>query len=216
MRPASPKREQSRAEEVANSVSHGIGLGAAMVGVPILIVDTARRADAALIVGVSVFCATVLILYLASAIYHALPAGQVKRVFRVLDHSSIFLLIAGTYAPFTLGVLRGPWGWTLFGVLWGLAIVGVMSKIIGGTSHPILSTALYLVMGWLVVVAVDPLVTRMPLAGLLWLLAGGGCYTAGVVFFALDSRLRYGHLIWHLFVLSGTVCHYLAVLWYAT
>lgn len=215
MRPASPKREQSRAEEMANSVSHGVGLGAALVGVPILIVDTARRADAALMVGVSVFCATVLILYLASAIYHALPAGQLKRVFRVLDHSSIFLLIAGTYAPFTLGVLRGPWGWTLFGVLWGLAIVGVMSKIFGRTSHPILSTALYLVMGWLVVVAVGPLVARMPLAGLLWLLAGGGCYTAGVAFFALDARLRYGHLIWHLFVMSGTVCHYLAVLWYA-
>lgn len=215
MLPASPKREQSRAEEMANSVSHGLGLGAALVGVPILIVDTARRADAALMVGVSIFCATVLILYLASAIYHALPAGQLKRVFRVLDHSSIFLLIAGTYAPFTLGVLRGPWGWALFGILWGLAILGVMSKIIGRTSHPILSTALYLVMGWLVVVAVDPFVSRMPLAGLLWLLAGGGFYTAGVAFFALDARLRYGHLIWHLFVMSGTVCHYLAVLWYA-
>jgi hemolysin III len=112
-------------------------------------------------------------------------------------------------------VLRGPWGWTLFGILWGLAILGVMSKIIGRTAHPILSTALYLVMGWLVVVAMDPLLTRMPLAGLLWLLAGGCCYTAGVAFFALDARLRYGHLIWHLFVMSGTVCHYLAVLWYA-
>ncbi|MDP3699749.1 MAG: hemolysin III family protein [Hylemonella sp.] len=215
MLPASTKREQSRAEEIANSVSHGLGLGAALVGVPILIVDTARRADAALMVGVSVFCATVLTLYLASAIYHALPAGRLKRIFRVLDHASIFLLIAGTYAPFTLGVLRGPWGWTLFGVLWGLAIVGVMSKIIGRTSRPILSTVLYLVMGWLVVVAVDPLVTRMPLAGLLWLLAGGVFYTAGVAFFAFDSRLRYGHLIWHLFVMSGTVCHYLAVFWYA-
>jgi len=215
MLPTSPKREQSRAEEIANSVSHGIGLGAALVGVPILVVDTARRDDVALRVGVGVFCATVLLLYLASAIYHALPVGKVKRLFRVLDHSSIFLLIAGTYSPFTFGVLRGPWGWTLFGVLWGLAIAGVMSKIIGGASHPILSTVLYLVMGWLVVVAIEPLVNRLPLAGLLWLLAGGFFYTAGVAFFALDSRLRYGHLIWHLFVMSGTVCHYLAVLWYA-
>jgi hemolysin III len=136
-------------------------------------------------------------------------------VFKVLDHSSIYLLIAGTYAPFTLGVLRGGWGWTLFGIVWGLAVAGVALKASGKASNPILSTAVYLLMGWVVVIAADPLLTRVPTAGLLWLLAGGLCYTGGVVFFATDSQLRYGHLAWHLFVLAGTVCHYFAVLWYA-
>ena len=211
----SSRREQSRAEEIANSASHGLGLIAALIGVPWLIVDAARRGDAAFIVGVSIFSATVLLLYLASAIYHALPLGKAKRVFKVLDHSSIFLLIAGTYAPFTLGVLRGPWGWTLFGIVWGLAIVGVVLKSIGKASHPIVSTGFYLLMGWLVMIAVTPLVTRVPFLGLLWLLAGGMFYTAGVAFFATDSRLKYGHLLWHVFVVAGTACHYLAVLWYA-
>jgi hemolysin III len=156
-----------------------------------------------------------LLLYLASAVYHALPAGRAKRVFRVLDHSAIFLLIAGTYAPFALGVLRGAWGWTLFGLVWFLALAGVVFKTVGKTSRPILSTGLYLLMGWLVVIAVDPMVARVSLSGLLWLLAGGSFYTAGVAFYATDSRLRFGHLAWHLFVMAGTACHYFAVLWYA-
>lgn len=210
-----PKREQSQAEEIANSVSHGAGLVAALVGIPVLIVDAARHADAAFIAAASLFSATIVLLYLASTLYHALPAGKAKRVFRILDHSSIYLLIAGTYAPFTLGVLRGAWGWSLFGVVWGLAVAGVALKASGRASNPIFSTGLYLLMGWVVIVAVDPLFSRVPTAGLLWLLAGGLCYTAGVYFFAMDSRLRYGHLVWHLFVLAGTVCHYFAVLWYA-
>jgi hemolysin III len=208
-------REQSQAEEIANSASHGLGLIAALIGVPVLIVDAARRGDAAFIVGVSIFSATIFLVYLASAIYHALSLGKAKRIFKILDHSSIFLLIAGTYTPFTLGVLRGAWGWTLFGIVWGLAIVGVVLKAIGKASHPIFSTGLYLLMGWLVLIAVTPLVTRVPLSGLLWLLAGGLFYTVGVAFFATDSRLRYGHLLWHLFVMAGTACHYFAVLWYA-
>lgn len=208
-------REQSRTEEMANSASHGAALVAALVGIPVLIVEAVQRGDAAFIVGVSVFSTTILLLYLASAIYHALPWGRSKRIFRVLDHSSIFLLIAGSYAPFTLGVLRGAWGWTLFGVVWGLAVVGVVLKSVGKASHPVISTTLYLAMGWLVVIAAQALVVRVPLAGLLWLLAGGVFYTAGVAFFATDSRLKYGHLIWHLFVVAGTACHYFAVLWYA-
>jgi hemolysin III len=212
---ARPRREQSPAEEIANSTSHGVVLGAAFVAIPVLIADAAKRGDAAFIVGVSIFCATVFVLYLASVLYHALPAGKAKRVFRVLDHSSIFLLIAGSYTPFTMGVLRGAWGWTLFGVVWGLAIAGVVLKSIGKASHPIFSTGLYLLMGWLVVIAVEPLVTRVPLLGLLWLLAGGLFYTVGVAFYATDSQLKYGHLVWHLFVGAGTVCHYFAVLWYA-
>ena len=212
--PAGPEREQSQGEEIANSISHGIGLVAALIGTPYLIVHAARHGDAGFIVGSSLFSATVILLYLASTLYHALPIGRAKRVFRVIEHSAIFLLIAGTYTPFTLGVLRGAWGWTLFGVVWGLAAAGVALKAFDKASHPILSTGLYLLMGWVVVIAVDPLLARVPTAGLLWLIAGGLSYTVGVAFFATDSRLQYGHLIWHLFVMAGTACHYFAVLWY--
>jgi hemolysin III len=208
-------REQSRPEEIANSLSHGAGIVAALVGVPILLVHAVRHGDTAFIVGTSIFSATIFLLYFSSTIYHALPAGKAKRVFRVLDHSLIYLLIAGTYTPFTLGVLRGSWGWALFGIVWGLASVGVALKASGKASNPIFSTALYLLMGWVIVIALEPLVARVPTPGLLWLLAGGLAYTAGVLFFAIDSKLRYGHLIWHCFVLAGTACHYFAVLWYA-
>lgn len=209
------RREQSRAEEIANSASHAVGFLSALIGTPILIVQAVRVGDAAFIVGVAVFTTTILLLYLASSLYHALPAGKAKRVFRILDHASIFLLIAGTYAPFTLGVLRGAWGWTLFGLVWSLALVGVVAKAVGKASHPILSTGLYLLMGWLVVIALEPMLAKVPLAGLLWLLAGGLFYTVGVAFYATDAKLRYGHLVWHVFVLAGTACHYFAVLWYA-
>lgn len=209
------RREQSRAEETANAISHGLGLAAALVGIPWLIVQAAPRGDVAFIVGASLFSAALVLVYLASTVYHALPVGPAKRVFRVLDHSSIYLLIAGTYAPFTLGVLRGAWGWTLFGIVWGLAVAGVALKASGRASHPVFSVGLYLLMGWLVVIAFDPLFDRVPTAGLLWLLAGGLSYTAGVVFYATDSLLRFGHFVWHLFVMAGTACHYVAVLWYA-
>lgn len=138
-----------------------------------------------------------------------------KRVFQIIEHSAIYLLIAGTYTPFTLGVLRGAWGWAIFGTVWGLAAAGVALTLFGKKSHPIFATGLYLSMGWLVVIAVDPLFAKMPATGLHWLLAGGLSYTVGVIFFATDSRLRYGHLIWHLFVVAGTTCHYFAALWYA-
>ena len=213
--PAGPGRTQSRAEELANSISHGVGLSAALVGVPILLVSAARHGGAAFVVGASVFSACVFLLYLASTIYHALPAGKAKRVFKVLDHSSIYLLIAGTYTPFTLGALFGAWGWSLLGIVWGLAVTGIAFKAYGKTSQGTLSTGLYLLMGWMIVVAGDAFFTRVPSAGLLWLLAGGLSYTTGVAFFATDSKLRYGHLVWHVFVLGGTVCHYFAVLWYA-
>jgi hemolysin III len=212
---AVPLREQSRGEEIANSISHGIGLIAALVATPFLVVDAIRRGDAAYIVGVSIFAATMVLLYLASTLYHALPAGKAKQVFRIIEHSAIFLLIAGTYTPFTLGVLRGAWGWTLLGLVWGLALTGVALKAFERMSHPVISTGLYLFMGWLIVIAADPMYERVPLSGLLWLVAGGVAYSAGVAFFVADSRLRYGHFIWHLFVMTGTTCHYFAVLWYA-
>jgi hemolysin III len=213
--PAAPRRPQSQGEEIANSISHGLALVAALVGTPYLIMQAERHGDTRFVVGTSVFAATMILLYLSSTLYHALPVGKAKRVFRVIEHSAIFLLIAGTYTPFTLGVLRGAWGWTLFGLVWFLALVGVALKAFYQSLHPVVSTTNYLMMGWLVVIAVDPMLARIPTAGLLWLIAGGVSYTAGVVFFALDSRLKYGHLIWHLFVMAGTACHYFAVLGYA-
>ena len=208
-------REQSRAEEIANSISHGIGLAVAVVGAIFLILRAARHGDPGFTVGTSVFCATIIILYFTSTLYHALPTGKAKRVFRIIEHSAIFLLIAGTYTPFTLGVLRGAWGWTLFGLIWGIAAIGVVLKMYYQAAHMRLSTGLYLAMGWVILIAADPLFDRVPTEGVLWLLAGGLSYSAGVFFFAIDSRLRYGHLIWHLFVIAGTLCHYFAVYWYA-
>ena len=154
------------------------------------------------------------LLYLASTLYHALPPGRAKRVFRVLDHSAIYLLIAGTYTPFMLGVIRGPWAWTLLGTVWTLAIAGVALKGAGGIRYPRLSTAVYIAMGWLAIVAIRPLWPMVPVAGWLWIFAGGAAYTAGVAFYAAE-RLRYGHFIWHLFVLAGTACHVVAVMRYA-
>ncbi|RPH62014.1 MAG: hemolysin III family protein [Acidobacteria bacterium] len=208
------RREPSLGEEIANCVSHGVGLVAALVGTPFLVVAAARRGGADAIVGASVFAGTVVVLYLASTLYHALPKNKAKRVFQVIDHSAIFLLIAGTYTPFTLGVLRGAWGWTLFSVVWGLAVFGVTLKSMGGIRYPRLSTMLYVGMGWLALIAIRPLWLQVPVAGWLWLIAGGLAYTAGIAFYAAE-RLRYGHFVWHMFVLVGTACHFVAVLWYA-
>jgi hemolysin III len=208
-------RDQTLGEEIANSASHGIGLAAAFVAIPFLLVHAAREGSAGYIVGVSVFSTTIVLLYLASTLYHALPIGKSKRVFRILEHSAIYLLIAGTYTPFTLGVLSGAWGWTLFGIIWTLAVGGVVLKAASRKSHPVISTLLYVAMGWVIVIAIDPMFAKVPTAGLLWLLAGGLAYTAGVAFFATDSRLRYGHLVWHLFVMTGTACHFYAVWRYA-
>jgi hemolysin III len=207
-------RQTTIGEEIANSVSHGVGFLAASVATPFLLVAAARRGDSIGIVGASVFAGTVLILYLASTLYHALPRNRARRVFQILDHSAIFLLIAGTYTPFTLGVLRGFWGWTLFGMVWALAIVGVTLKCLRGIRYPKLSTTLYVAMGWLALVAIRPLWMRVPLEGWLWLIAGGLAYTAGIAFYAAE-RVRYGHFVWHMFVLTGTACHFFAVLWYA-
>lgn len=209
------ERPQSPGEEIANSVSHGVGLVVVLIAAPVLIVTAARRGGIAAVVGASVFMGTMVLLYLSSTLYHALPRNQAKRVWRVLDHGAIFLLIAGTYTPFTLGVLRGAWGWTLLGLVWSLAVVGIVLKTVGGLRYPGLSTGLYLGMGWLILIAVRPLWLRVPLPGLLWLAAGGLAYTAGVAFFAAE-QVRFSHFVWHLFVLAGTTCHFFAVLWYAT
>lgn len=209
------ERPQTLGEEIANSISHGVGLLLALVGAPFLVVSAVRHADALSITGAIVFAVTMVLLYGASMMYHALPRNRAKRLFKVLDHGAIYLLIAGTYTPFTLGVLRGAWGWTLLGLVWSLAIFGVVLKSMNRMSHPFVSTGLYLLMGWLVLIAIKPLVASVPAAGLWWLVAGGLAYTAGVIFFATDSRWRYGHFVWHLFVMAGTACHFVAVYGYA-
>lgn len=209
------RRAQSRAEELANTLSHGVGFVAALVATPVLILAAARDGGASDIVGVAIFGGAMALLYLTSTLYHAAPAGGRAKVWlRRLDHSAIYLLIAGTYTPFCLGVLRGGWGWALFGAVWGLAVAGVILKLTVGVRWPVASTVLYIAMGWLVVVALGPLVTRVPTGGLLLLLAGGLAYTGGVVFYA-HPRMPYAHFVWHLFVLAGTTFHFFAVLRYA-
>lgn len=208
------ERPQSRGEEIANSVSHGVGLLLALAAFPVLAFAPPRRGEVSEIVGAMVFGITVLLLYSTSMLFHAFPQSRAKRVFQVLDHSAIYLLIAGTYTPFTLGALRGTWGWTLFGLVWSMAAIGILLKSIGGIRYNTLSTLVYLAMGWLVVIAADPVWTLVPGWGIFWLFAGGIAYTAGAVFF-LAERIRYFHFVWHLFVIAGTTCHFIAVLWYA-
>lgn len=207
--------KSSLREEVANAVSHGLGLLAAIAGAPLLIATAVETGGTYGVIGASVFAATMILLYLTSTVYHALPTGRAKRIFQYLDHSAIYLLIAGTYTPFTLGVLRGAMGWTLFGLIWGLALGGIVIKSIGALKCDRISTFLYLAMGWLVLIAIKPLIEGMPTTGFLWLAAGGVAYSAGVIFYATDRRLRFGHFIWHLFVLAGTACHFVAVWRYA-
>lgn len=203
-------RPQSPAEEIANSVSHGLGFALAVTGAPILIIAAVQRGTASDIVAVSVFAAAMALMYLSSTIYHVLPAGRAKDAFHLLDHAAIYLLIAGTYTPFTLGVLRGGWGWTLFGLVWGLAALGIVLTLVAGFRWRRVSTALYIGMGWLVLIAAKPLWDSLPAAGLGWLLGGGVAYTAGVYFYVREG-LRFGHLVWHMFVVAGTTCHFIAV-----
>jgi hemolysin III len=209
------ERVPTTGEEIANSISHGIGLVLAIAAAPILIVAAVRAGSVWNMVGVSVFASAMLCLYFASTLYHALRHDKAKRFFRVLDHGAIFILIAGTYTPFTLGILRGPWGWTLLGLIWAMAIFGLTMKAVAGTRYRWLSMILYLSMGWLVVIAAKPVLLHVPLAGIIWLLAGGVAYTAGVAFYSAH-RVRYSHFVWHLFVVVGTTCHFFAVLWYST
>lgn len=201
-------------EEIANSISHGLGLVLTLVAVPVLVLSAMRAGDVRFLIGVCVFGATMVLLYLASTLYHSTTHESAKQLFRLFDHTAIFLLIAGTYTPFALGVLRGPWGWSMLAAVWTLAIVGITLKIIARTRHSGISIVLYVLMGWLAVVATKPILELIPLPGILLILAGGLAYTGGLAFFAAH-RIRYHHFIWHLFVLAGTICHYFAVLWYA-
>lgn len=202
-------------EELANAVTHGIGLVLSLIGMPILILAALDRGERVMVIGASVFGATLVALYAASTLYHAIPHPTLKQKLRVVDHAAIYLLIAGTYTPFTLGVLRGTWGWTLFGIVWTLAALGVLFKVLFGSGAMAkLSTATYVAMGWVIIIAIKPLMASMEHTGLFLLAAGGLCYSGGVIFY-VDRRRAWTHPVWHLFVMGGSICHYFAVLWYA-
>ncbi len=197
---------------LANAITHGVGFVLALAGAAYLIVAS-LGGSAWSVVSCSVFAGTLVLVYLFSTLYHSLVTTRARHVFQVLDHSAIYLLIAGTYTPFLLVAMRGRVGWILFGVVWGLAVVGVVFKSLAVERFPILSVVVYLLQGWLAVFALRPLLHAVGWGGLLWLIAGGLAYTLGIVFFAMD-RLRYFHAVWHVFVLAGSIAHYFAVLWY--
>jgi len=196
-----------------NSYSHLIGAALAAGGAAVLIVLAAGQGNPWKIVSFSVYGVMLLLLYLFSTLYHSLR-GRAKNVFRKLDHYAIYLLIAGTYTPFTLVTLHGAWRWSLFGVIWGMALLGIMVDSLPWGKRRILPVVIYLAMGWLALIALKPLLDALPLAGFAWLLAGGVFYTVGIVFYALERWIRHGHGIWHLFVLAGSACHYFAILFY--
>ncbi len=202
--------ERQSREELANVVTHGIGMIAAIAGAALLIVFASLKGDAWEIVGVSVFATSLVALYTASTLYHAATDPIVKARLKVFDHAAIYLLIAGTYTPFMIGALRGGWGWSLFGVIWGLAVAGIGLKVIFIGRFKVLSTAVYVAMGWLVLIAVVPLVRALDPVTLVWMVVGGVAYTAGTPFYH-NHRLRYSHAIWHVFVLVGSLCHAIAV-----
>jgi hemolysin III len=200
-------------EEVANSITHGVGLAFSVIGLVVLIVLACLYGSALHIASCSVYGATMVMLYAASTLYHSFRSPRIKHIFKIIDHCSIYLLIAGTYTPFTLVMLRGGWGWSLFGIIWMLSFVGIVFKLFFVNKFQILSTIVYVLMGWLAIVAIKPMVQMIPFNCILWLVAGGLFYTIGVLFFAWH-RIPYNHAIWHVFVVAGSVCHFLAVLLY--
>jgi hemolysin III len=206
-------RRYTLAEEIAHATTHGLGLALSVAALAILVVFASLRGDPWHIVSVSIYGTTLVLLYAASTLYHAVPSPRAKGVLRSLDHAAIYLLIAGTYTPFTLTSLRGGWGWSLFGVVWGLALLGVLLEAFAGRRIKVLSLVLYLGLGWLAAVAVEPLLASVPLGGLVLLLLGGLAYSGGVVFYVW-RRMPYHHAVWHVFVLVGSACHFFAVLLY--
>lgn len=199
-------------EEIANSITHGLGVLLSIAGLSVLVTLAALRGNAWHIVACSIYGATLVLLYLASTLYHAIQAPRAKRVFQIFDHSAIYLLIAGTYTPFVLITLRGTLGWTLFGLQWGLAVCGIVFKSLTREGYEIASTVVYALMGWMGIVGMRSMYASLSWGGISWILAGGLCYTVGILFFALNRR--YCHAVWHVFVLAGSVCHFFAVLRY--
>ncbi len=206
-------RKQTTGEEIANSVTHGVGAILSMAGLVILVVLASMHGDVWQIVSCAIFGLTMFQMYLASTLYHAIQTPRIKEALRIFDHAAIYLLIAGTYTPFTLITLRGAWGWSLFGVVWGLAVAGIIFKIFFIGRFPKVSTTIYIAMGWIAIIAIRPIIENLPFGGLMLLLGGGIAYTSGVIFYAWESQ-PYAHSVWHLFVLGGTVCHFLCVMFY--
>ncbi len=200
-------------EELANAITHGLGALLSIAGLVLLVVFASLDGNAWHIVSFSIFGTCLVLLYTASTLYHSFRSTRVKHVLRIMDHSAIYLLIAGTYTPFTLTLLRGGWGWSMFGVIWGLCIAGIVFKVFFIKRFNGLSTLLYLLMGWMIVIAAKPLLEHLPIGGLYWLLAGGAAYSLGTVFY-LWEKLPFHHAVWHLFVLAGSICHFFAVLLY--
>ena len=196
-----------------NGYSHLAGALLSLAGLVLLVVYASLRGNAWNVVAVSIYGATLVLVYATSTLYHSLR-GRAKAVLQRLDHCAIYLLIAGSYTPFALVTLRGPWGWSLFGVNWGLALIGIVQELWIGRRTRVFSMLIYLLMGWLVLVAVRPLMAALPADGFAWLLAGGVFYTAGIVFFVLDGKVKHFHGIWHLFVLAGSACQFVSVFWY--
>lgn len=207
------EKERLPLEEVANCATHGLGLALSVAGFVALVVLAWGHGDRWQVASCGVYGASLVALYLASTLYHGARRPRVKRLFQALDHCGIYLLIAGTYTPFTLVTLRGPWGWTLFGLVWSFALAGIVFRVVFGERYRPLAVASYVLLGWLCVVAVKPILELVPLGALAWIAAGGLAYTAGVFFFAA-KRIPHHHAIWHLFVLGGSICHYVAVLLY--
>jgi hemolysin III len=199
--------------ERLNSITHLLGSVLALVGLIVLLVRAALTGDPWKVFSFSIFGITLVVLYTSSTLYHSIR-GASKKLFQKIDHSAIYLLIAGSYTPFTLVTLRGAWGWSLFGVVWALAVIGILQDVLFAKRKKILSVVIYLIMGWIAIVAVRPLARALPGAGMVLLVAGGLFYTIGVVFYALDKKFVYSHGIWHLFVLAGSVCHYFTILLY--
>lgn len=205
------KRSQSLGEEIANSITHGIGAGLSLAGLVVLVVIASLKGDPWKIVSYSIYGTTLFSLYLLSTLYHGFIHPKVKNVFRVLDHSAIYLLIAGTYTPFTLTSMRGPWGWTLFGLIWAMAIFGIIYKVTYFQKYRKVGVIFYILMGWLIIIAIKPLLQMVPTFILILLAIGGVLYTLGIIFYSWKN-LPFHHMIWHLFVMGGSISHFFGIL----
>lgn len=212
---AHPFKSQSMGEEIANSITHGIGAALSITALVILVVLTSRRGDAWRIVSFSIYGATLVFLYLSSTLYHSLTNPKIKNIFRIMDHLAIYLLIAGSYTPITLTFMRGAWGWTLFGIVWGIAIGGITVTVLLLDKLKILMVLSYVAMGFLIIIAFKPMMQMLPRGMIIWLFIGGVCYILGIIFY-LWKRLPYHHPIWHLFVLGGSISHFFGILFYLT
>ena len=208
-------RQQSLGEEIANSITHGIGAVLSIAALVLLVVFASKYGDPWRIVSFSIYGSTLIILYLSSTLYHSFTNVRVKRFFKILDHSSIYLLIAGSYTPITLVSMRGPWGWTIFGLIWAMAIGGIIAKIFLIEKFKIISVLLYVAMGWLIFIAYKPMLQMVPQGLVIWLIIGGVSYTFGLIFYAV-KKVPYFHFIWHLFVLGGSIAHFFGMLLHLT